>query len=60
LPVTRRLKDEGYTLKELIKILGISKKTVCRYLNRISAPDCAHPERGSSLDENKKIIKEEL
>jgi hypothetical protein len=41
-------------------MLEISKKTVCRYLNGISAPNCAHPERGSFLDKYIKIIEEEL
>ena len=48
---TKKLHEDGVTLRSIMKIVGISKKTVYRYLNRTEAPYSSVKYRGSCLDE---------
>ncbi|MBU3183077.1 ISL3 family transposase [Clostridium psychrophilum] len=48
---TKKFHKDGVTLKNIMKIVGISKKTVYRYLNRMEAPYSAVKYRWSCLDE---------
>ena len=48
---TKQLHEDGVALKDIMKSIGISKKTVYRYLKRTEAPYSSVKYRGSCLDE---------
>jgi len=48
---TKRLHESGVTLRNIMKTIGISKKTLYRYLKRTEAPYSSVKYRGSCLDE---------
>lgn len=57
---TKRLYASGVTQKEISKLLGISKKTIYRYLRRTEPTYSSSRGRGSILDEFSKDIKDQF
>lgn len=55
---TKLLHETGVALKDIMKTIGISKKTVYRYLKRTEAPYSSVKYRGSCLDEYITVIEE--
>lgn len=57
---TKKLKAKGYSYSDITEALGISKKTIIRYLRRIVPPNSSYTYRGSILDEHKSTINKEF
>lgn len=55
---TKRLYESGVKQKDIMKLLGISKKTVYRYLRRTEPPYYSVKSRGSSLVKHANMIEE--